>query len=116
MIEVKCISEADPLEFEVVAREGNGESRHRVAMTRATWQRLTSGKHAQLVPMPRRGGALLLVSTDSDGNPSLIRTGPLVCFEQVTAVVPRLPDMRSLPVGGQPDETLPMMIDTITEA
>ena len=46
MFEVKCISEADPLEFEVVAREGNGESRHRVAMTRATWQRLTSGKHA----------------------------------------------------------------------
>jgi hypothetical protein len=44
MIEVKCTSEGDPLEFDVAVREGKGESRHRVTMTRATWQRLTSGK------------------------------------------------------------------------
>ena len=46
MIEVKCTGEADPLEFDVVIREGKGESRHRVTMTRATRQRLTSGKQA----------------------------------------------------------------------
>jgi hypothetical protein len=46
MIEVKCTGEADPLEFDVVVREGKGESRHRVTMARQTWQRLTSGKQA----------------------------------------------------------------------
>jgi hypothetical protein len=46
MIEVKCIGEADPLEFAVVVREGKDESRHLVTMTRATWQQLTSGKQA----------------------------------------------------------------------
>jgi hypothetical protein len=46
MIEVNGTSEGDPLEFDVVVREGKGESRHRVTMTRATWQRLTSGKQA----------------------------------------------------------------------
>jgi hypothetical protein len=46
MIEVKCTGEAEPLEFDVVVREGKGESRHRVTMARQTWQRLTSGKQA----------------------------------------------------------------------
>ena len=46
MIEVKCTGEAESLEFDVVVREGKGESRHRVTMGRQTWQRLTSGKQA----------------------------------------------------------------------
>lgn len=43
MIEVEQKAGADPLEFEVVVREGGGESRHRVTMARETWQRLAPG-------------------------------------------------------------------------
>jgi hypothetical protein len=32
-------------EFEVVVREGTGETRHHVTMTQDTWERLTAGKH-----------------------------------------------------------------------
>jgi hypothetical protein len=46
MIEVRRTGEGEALEFDVVVREGGGESRHRVTMTRQTWQRLTAGKHA----------------------------------------------------------------------
>ena len=46
MIEVRRTGEGDPLEFEVMVREGKGESRHRVTMAKQTWQRLTAGKHA----------------------------------------------------------------------
>ena len=43
MIEVRRTGEGDPLEFEVVVREGKGETRHHVTMTRATCRRLTAG-------------------------------------------------------------------------
>ena len=46
MIEVKRLSEGDPLKFEVIVREGKGETRHHVTMTQATCARLTAGKHA----------------------------------------------------------------------
>ena len=45
MIEVRCIGEGDPLEFNVVVREADGESRHHVTMARKTHERLTSGQH-----------------------------------------------------------------------
>jgi len=45
MIEVRRTGEGDPLEFEVVVREGKGQSRHDVTMTRETCDRLTAGKH-----------------------------------------------------------------------
>ena len=45
MIEVRCISDDDPLEFEVVVRDGEGESRHHVTMARETYEQLTAGKH-----------------------------------------------------------------------
>jgi hypothetical protein len=45
MIGVRCTDEGDPLKFEVVVREGQGETRHHVSMTRDTCQRLTAGKH-----------------------------------------------------------------------
>ena len=45
MIEVKRTGDGDPLEFEVVVRKGNGESRHRVTMTKDTCERLTAGRH-----------------------------------------------------------------------
>jgi hypothetical protein len=45
MIEVRRIQDGDPLEFEVVVREGKGETRHQVTMTRADADHLTGGKH-----------------------------------------------------------------------
>ena len=45
MIEVQRTGEGDPLEFEVVVREGKGETRHHVTMGRKTCERLTAGKH-----------------------------------------------------------------------
>jgi hypothetical protein len=46
MIEVRRTDDGDPLAFEVVVREGKGESRHHVTMARDTYERLTAGKHA----------------------------------------------------------------------
>ena len=45
MIEVRRTGDGDPLEFEVVVREGRGETPHHVTMDRETCQRLTAGKH-----------------------------------------------------------------------
>jgi hypothetical protein len=45
MIEVRRIKEDDSLEFEVVVREGGGETRHHVTMSQETCNRLTVGKH-----------------------------------------------------------------------
>jgi hypothetical protein len=45
MIEVRRTGEGDPLKFEVIVREGTGESRHHVTMAQETYQRLTAGKH-----------------------------------------------------------------------
>ena len=46
MIEVKRLSDGDPLKFEVTVREGKGETCHHVTMAQATCDRLTAGKHA----------------------------------------------------------------------
>jgi hypothetical protein len=43
VIEVTRTGEGDPLEFEVIVREGGGESRHHVTMTSDACQRLASG-------------------------------------------------------------------------
>jgi hypothetical protein len=45
VIEVRRIAEGDPLDFEVVIREGRGETRHHVTMSRETRNQLTAGKH-----------------------------------------------------------------------
>jgi hypothetical protein len=45
MIEVQRIGEGDPLDFEVVVREGEGETRHHVTMSREMCDRLTADKH-----------------------------------------------------------------------
>jgi hypothetical protein len=45
MIEIQRIAESDPLEFEVLVREGRGETRHHVTMSREMCERLTAGKH-----------------------------------------------------------------------
>ena len=46
MIEVRRTGDGDPLEFEVVVREGKGETRHHVTMSQQTCARLTAGEHA----------------------------------------------------------------------
>jgi hypothetical protein len=46
MIEVRRIAEGDPLDFEVVVREGKGETRHHVTMSGGTCARLCAGKHS----------------------------------------------------------------------
>jgi hypothetical protein len=46
MIEVRRISEGGPLDFEVVVREGEGETRHNVTMSREMCERLTAGKYS----------------------------------------------------------------------
>ena len=45
MIEVRRTADGDPLEFEVIVRDGGGETRHHVTSTQATLQRLTGGRH-----------------------------------------------------------------------
>ena len=44
MIEVRRTSEGDPLAFDVVVREGKGETRHHVTMSRETFRRLATGR------------------------------------------------------------------------
>jgi hypothetical protein len=46
MIEIRRTQEGDPLAFEVVVREGKGETRHQVTMARATCERLAASEHA----------------------------------------------------------------------
>ena len=45
MIEIQLVAEGDPLEFEVVVREGRGETRHHVTMSPGMCERLTAGEH-----------------------------------------------------------------------
>jgi len=56
MIEVKQTADRDPLEFEVVVRERNGETRHHVTMTKDTCERLTKGTHTPERCVERRFG------------------------------------------------------------
>ena len=45
MIEVRRTGDGDPLAFEVVVREGQGETYHQVTMAQQTCDRLNAGKH-----------------------------------------------------------------------
>jgi hypothetical protein len=45
MIEVRRTGNGDFLQFEVVVRDDQGETRHQVTMARETCDRLTGGKH-----------------------------------------------------------------------
>ena len=46
MIEIRRISDGDPLQFEVNIRDGAGQTHHRVTMTREMHERLTArGQH-----------------------------------------------------------------------
>jgi hypothetical protein len=45
VIEVRRTDDGDPHKFEVIVREGNGESRYEVTVTQEMCKRLTAGKH-----------------------------------------------------------------------
>src|SRR5262249_15459518 len=45
MIEVRRTAANDSLVFDVVVREGKGETRHHVTMSREMCERLTAGEH-----------------------------------------------------------------------
>jgi hypothetical protein len=46
MIEVRRVADDDPLQFEVVVREGNIDTCHRVTMSRDASRRLTADRHS----------------------------------------------------------------------
>ena len=46
MIEVRRSGEGEPLAFEVIVHEAEGETRHEVTMSRETCECLTAGEHA----------------------------------------------------------------------
>jgi len=48
MIDVRRISEGSRLDFEVVIREGDGETHHHGTMYREICERLTAGKHTRV--------------------------------------------------------------------
>src|SRR5437868_3621471 len=45
MIQVRRTGDGDPVAFEVIVREGGGESRHQVTVSREDCARLTRGEH-----------------------------------------------------------------------
>jgi len=45
MIQIKRTGNGDQLEFEVLVRDANGESRHDVTMSKSTYERLMAGRH-----------------------------------------------------------------------
>jgi hypothetical protein len=45
MIAVTRTGGGDPLQFDVVVRDQDGESRHHVTMSHATCERISAGKH-----------------------------------------------------------------------
>lgn len=45
MIDIKTLSEQDPMRFEVTIQEGGGVTQHQVSLSRATWRKLTGGAH-----------------------------------------------------------------------
>jgi hypothetical protein len=62
MIEVKRISEGGAFDFEVVVREGEGETRHYVTMSREMCERLTAGKIPRSVVSRRRSDPCSIAS------------------------------------------------------
>jgi hypothetical protein len=88
MIQVRQTAERDPLIFEVVIREGKGETRHQVTMSRETCERLTSGKHT----LERCLEAAFQFLLDRELNPpTLRRHGDLAVFPRVRAGDSTLP-------------------------
>jgi hypothetical protein len=47
MIEVTRVANGDPLQFDVTVREGKSETRHRVSLSRADFERLANDLEAE---------------------------------------------------------------------
>ena len=62
MIEVRRISEGGALDFEVIVREGEGETRHHVTISRDTCERLTAGKICRSVVLRRPSDSCSIAS------------------------------------------------------
>ena len=54
MIDVQRLAEGDPLDFEVVVREGRGETRHHVTMSREMCKRLTASNPLRWYDSPMK--------------------------------------------------------------
>src|SRR5262245_53646373 len=91
MIEVRRVAGDDPLEFEVVVREGKGETRHRVTISREMCERLTAGKHTP--GGLSRSGLPLLARPRAEGvDPwTLRRHGNLALLPRIRAGAAALP-------------------------
>src|SRR6476646_38467 len=62
MIQVRRTAEHDSFIFEVVVREGKGETRHHVTMSQEMCERLTAGKHTPEHCVERLSGFYSTVS------------------------------------------------------
>ena len=72
MIEVRRTGENDSLVFDVVVREGKGETRHHVTMSRQMCERLTAGKQTP----ERCVEAAFRFLLDREPKESILRTTP----------------------------------------
>lgn len=78
MIQIRRTAEGDPLEFEVVVREGEDETRHHVTISRERCERLAAGQHTP----ERCVEAAFRFLLDREPKESILR-----CFD--IAVIPR---------------------------
>src|SRR5215467_10448795 len=85
MIDVRRTAANDSLVFDVVVREGKGETRHHVTMSREMCERLTAGKHTP--GALSRGGLPVLARPRAKGiDPQTFRCdGDLALFPRVRA-------------------------------
>src|SRR5215471_14342059 len=85
MIHVRRAAEHDSPAFEVIVREGKGETRHHVTMSREMCERLTAGKHTP--GALSRGGLPVLARPRAKGiDPQTFRCdGDLALFPRVRA-------------------------------
>jgi hypothetical protein len=88
MIQVRQTAEQDPFIFEVVVREGKGETRHQVTMSRETCERLTSGKHT---PERCLEAAFQFLLEREPKDPAIRRHSDLAVFPRVRAGDSTLP-------------------------
>ena len=85
MIEVRRTAEHDCFVFEVIVREGKGETRHHVTMSREMCERLTAGEaYARTLS---RGGLPVLARPRAQGiDPSTLRRhGDLALLPRIRA-------------------------------
>jgi hypothetical protein len=91
MIQVRRTAEHDSFIFEVVVREGNGETRHHVTMSREMCERLTAGKHTPERCLEAAFPVLARARAKGIDPPALRRDGDLALLPRVRAGDATLP-------------------------